>query len=158
MRNSTTLVAACVLLAGCQPPGPAAAPEAAPPSPVASAPAASPAFVHPTTPDELIKTLTDAFNAGDKESLDKLTWWGNANEQQKATTRLWLADQAGANRILEIQVLPATDENAELDSSLTYSLQSPDVLKIRYGDDSGSVTITLPFAERDGKYYISTRH
>jgi hypothetical protein len=115
-------------------------------------------FVHPTTPDELVKTLTAAFNAGDKASIDKLTWWGDADEHQKSASRVWLADQAGKNRILEIQILPANDENAEFDTSLTYSLQSADVLKIRYGDDSGSVTISLPFAERDGKYYISTRY
>ena len=52
-------------------------------------------FEPPTNADELIDILTRAFNAGDKEAIDALTYWGDANDQQKASARQWLADMAG---------------------------------------------------------------
>ena len=63
------------------------------------------------TQDALIKSVTAAFEGGDKETLDRLMLWGDATEEQKreSAARLFFADRAGsARRILEPKILPCS--------------------------------------------------
>ncbi|HEX6984412.1 MAG TPA: hypothetical protein VF170_03500 [Planctomycetaceae bacterium] len=105
MRHDTLGFAVCALIVvGC---GGSASTPAQPEADVAP-PAKKIDFVHPTTPDELAKTLTAAFDAGDKEALDRLMLWGDATEEQKnkSAARVFFADRAGEYRVLETKILP----------------------------------------------------
>ena len=116
-------------------------------------------FVHPTTPDELAKTLAAAFDAGDKESLDRLMLWGEATEEQKqkSAARVFFADRAGEYHVLETKVLPPDHEEVSKvhdGSGQSFALPLTEVLNVKYGNESTRITHSFRIGEKDGKYYI----
>jgi hypothetical protein len=158
-RLFSSLVLFALLVAGCDraAPNPAVGTNAPPASSAAPAPKID--FVHPTTPDELVATLTSAFNAGDKEAIERMTLWGDASEAQKTASRLWFTDRAGQNRILEIRILPPDHEDVSKvqdGSGRSFALPlGAEVLNIKHGTDSSRITISHRFGEKEGKYYIA---
>lgn len=137
-------------------------PAVSPPSAEAAAPAASGKieFVHPTTADELVKTVTAAFDAGDNEALDWLMLWGDATEEQKkrSAARVWFADWAGGDhRVLEAKVLPPDHEEVSKvhDGYNSFALPLTEVLNVKHGTDSSKTTVSFRIGEKDGKYYIA---
>jgi len=156
MRSGTRLLAlSAVLFAGCER---TSSPSAQPQAKVA--PANRIEFVHPTTPDELAKVLTAAFDAGDKESLSQLMLWGDATEDQKrqSAARLFFVDGAdGERRVLETKVLPPDhDEVSKVsDSSGKFALPLKEVLNVKHGTETSQTTMSFRIGDRDGKYYLA---
>jgi len=156
IRDAYSVTFLAVLVIGCD--------QATPPT-ASNSPSNSPAvavtkidFVHPTTPDELVSTLTAAFNAGDKEAIERMTVWGDASEAQRKASRIWFADQAGKRRILEMRILPADHEevsDVQDGSGRSFAMPLGDVLNVKHGDDSSRMTISMRFGEKDGKFYIA---
>lgn len=136
-----------------------------PPSADAAAAAAEAArkidFVHPTTADGLAATVTAAFDAGDKEALDRLMLWGDATEERKRNSmaRAFFADMAGGGRrVLEAKVLPP--DHGEVSKvgdgmGLSYALPLTEALTVRHGTESSKVTLSFRIGEADGKYYLA---
>lgn len=157
MRRSTSaFLVSALLLAGCGGVAPA------PADPVAKATSAARVdFVHPVTPDDLIKTVTASFDAGDKEALDRLMLWSDATEEQKrkSAARVFFVDRAGGGRrALEAKILPPDHEEVSKvgdGSSQTFALPLAQVLNVKFGDDSSITTMSFRFGEKDGKYYLA---
>lgn len=150
-----------LLLIGCN----GAAPESDRNAANSSTPKAAPGrkidFVHPTTRDELAKTFTAAFDAGDSESLERLMLWGDATEEQKRKSSAgWLlANLTGEYRVLETKILPPDHEevsDVQGDGpGYSFALPLTEVLNVKYGDESTKITSSFRIGEKDGKYYIA---
>ena len=121
-------------------------------------------FVHPTTADELAKTFTATFDAGDKESLERLMLWGDATEEQKRKSSAgWLlANLTGEYRVLEAKILPpdhqeVSDVHGD-GPGYSFAIPLTEVLTVKYGNESTKITESFRIGEKDGKYYIAPRY
>lgn len=126
------------------------------PSPAGSATAAGPnkstEFQHPTTAGELKTTFEAAFNAGDKETLEKLVYWGDSSEQHRIITRQQVIDDAGEARIVAIAIQTEPDAVDQPDYKWTISTTSQ--FEIEYEKRTSAVQFDWPFGEIDGKYFL----
>ncbi|MEX2307831.1 MAG: hypothetical protein WD738_09585 [Pirellulales bacterium] len=108
---------------------------------------------HPTSVEELQVAFTKAFDAGDKESLEKLIYWGDSTEEARKITRSSLVDDAGKKRILKLNVEARPGGLDRPDYKWTFGSQQ--VFRIEYGsDDSATHEFIWPFGEIEGKYYL----
>jgi hypothetical protein len=107
-------------------------------------------FRHPTTAEELKDAFTNAFNAGDKETLVKIIYWGDSDPAQNKRTQTDLIDIAGIVRLIRVD-LKARPDNAPIRD---YTINSGTLLEIEYEGERSNVTISWPVGEIEGKYYL----
>lgn len=114
-------------------------------------------FTHPTSADELVATFTAAFNAGDLEAIEQLTYWKDATATQKEWSTNYLAGDAGKYRIKQINIIGKDREKSGLMDAV-YSFSTDEVLEVTSGDESTTVIMMVPFGSVDGKFYLSSLH
>jgi hypothetical protein len=105
-------------------------------------------FQHPTSADELKATFIQAFDAGDKETLEQLFFWGDLAPDGREATHSSMTKDAGVARIVRVD-LESRPEPVE-----DYTISSTTLFEIEYESRAASITISWPFAEVDGKFYF----
>jgi hypothetical protein len=108
-------------------------------------------FTHPTSLEELQKTFTAAFDAGDKASVEKMIYWGDSSDQNRNGTRSFLVNDAGKGRVVRIEIGEKTSDIYR--PTYKWTLASDQLLEIEI-DGGVSSTFDWPFGEVDGKYYL----
>jgi hypothetical protein len=118
----------------------------------AASPAASDAsgFQHPTSVDELRAAFIRAFDAGDKETLEKLILWGESTPEHRELTRMYIVDKAGVAKTVRVDL--ETLPEGELMEDFTIS--SSTLFEIEYGNETSNNTLRWPYAAIDGKFYF----
>lgn len=114
-------------------------------------------FTHLNSVDQLVATLTAAFDAGDQAAIEQLTYWKDATATQKAWSVNYLARDAGTYKIKSIKVIGKDQEKSGI-KDLVYSFPTDEVLEVTSGDASTTVSKTVPFGSVDGKLYLSSLH
>jgi hypothetical protein len=133
-----------------------AAPEASPslvPPAMESAPgtAAGPMeFQHPATAEELKAAFEKAFAAGDKETLDRLVYWGELSPELRQLTQSRLLDYAGTAQLHRCQLGVA--EGGE--SADVYTVESTTHLLLEFETRADYFELAWPVGEVGGNYYL----
>jgi hypothetical protein len=133
-----------------QPPAidnPAGAPPAAstPPSPDAD---------HPTSPGALKIAFRDAYTLGQKDKLEKLIYWGDSTESNRALTRSSIVDGAGTMEVTGIRIETNLNAEEKPDYKWTFSPQHMFHVKLENSRTEEWGAISWPYGEIGGKYHL----
>lgn len=107
-------------------------------------------FQHPTSADELKAVFIKAFDAGDKDTIEKLIFWGESTPEQRELTQSYIIDKAGIAKIVRVD-LETLPENEPVED---YTISTTTRFEIEYENETLNHTLDWPFAAIDGKYYF----